>query len=261
MKITADVRFSTVPEWLIYADVSPQAIRLYAVLDRHADKSHRAVPGQARLARLMRASVATVKRATAELERVGAVSVIRGETEDRQKATNEYVLHVSPPEVTGELTPELADEPPPKVTGEPRTKALERKTPERERDPAFDALAEETGNDLKALTRSAARTIGVALAEIIAAELTTDRQWTRAELADDIRYRAERYRRLHPDWQLTAPSLAKYWPTLGTRPLPNGRAPTVTELRAAIPDDQYDPGEPISEQYARLKRERAGGKT
>jgi len=53
------------------------------------------------------------------------------------------------------------------------------------------------------------------------------------------------------------PSLAKYWGTLGARPVRVDRPPTVTELRAAIPDDQYDPGEPVSEQYARLKRDRS----
>ena len=143
----------------------------------------------------------------------------------------------------------------------PEPKTEPSKTLERERDPAFDALAAEVGFDLGALTRSAARSIGVALAEIVAAELERfgdDTQLrTRADLGEEIRYRAERYRRLHADWQLTAPSLAKYWGTLGARPVRVDRPPTVTELRAAIPDDQYDPGEPVSEQYARLKRDRS----
>jgi hypothetical protein len=116
-----------------------------------------------------------------------------------------------------------------------------------------------TGHDLKALTRSAARSIGVMLAEINVAEVVRleGGEVTRDQLAEEITYRAERYRRLHPDWQLTPGSLAKHWATLGARPVRIDRAPTVTELRAAIPDDQYEPGEPISEQYARLKRDRS----
>jgi helix-turn-helix protein len=194
-----------------------------------------------------------------ELEKMGEIR----KTGTSARRTHIYELPMMgadiAPSVSGEgaIHDSLRGQP---TAPEPKTEPS--KTSERERDPAFDALAEEAGFDLGALTRSAARSIGVALAEIVAAELErlshlrTELR-TRDDLAAEIHYRAERYRRLHADWQLTAPSLAKYWGTLGARPIRVDRPPTVTELRAAIPDDQYDPGEPVSEQYARLKREKA----
>lgn len=111
----------------------------------------------------------------------------------------------------------------------PPNQDLEPSVKERERDPAFDALAEATGHDLKALTGPAARTIGVMLAEIAFAEGSRMigagiRAAHDEQLAEQIRYRAERYRRLHPEWDLTPAALAKHWPTLGAKPRPNARA-------------------------------------
>lgn len=264
MKISSDVRFSTVPEWLIYSEVSAQAVRLWAVLDRHADKTGRAVPGQGRLGKLMHASVRTIGRATEELEKVGAVTVMRAMGDDGVNRPNEYRLHLIP---HGIPTEGMAPAPDPLPHGRQGGMApvsdkreVLRKTPERTRDPAFDALASETGSDLQGLTRSAARATGVALAEIAQAEGSRRHLHGPAphdlELAEEIAYRAGRYRQIHPDWQLTAPSLAKYWATLRVKTVEKVSA-SVTQMRDAIPDDDYDPGEPISEQYARLRRDRA----
>jgi len=92
---------------------------------------------------------------------------------------------------------------------EPRSKPLER-----ERNIAFDALAEATGSDPTKLTRSAARTVGVALAEIADAE--TDEVAGACPpdiLAKKIRRAAVLFRQRHPEWDLTPMSLAKWWPT------------------------------------------------
>ena len=37
-KIIADNFFAIIPEWVLYADISPQAVRLYGVLRRYADR-------------------------------------------------------------------------------------------------------------------------------------------------------------------------------------------------------------------------------
>ena len=85
---------------------------------------------------------------------------------------------------------------------------------ERERNPAFDALAEATGSDPTKLTRSAARTIGVALAEIAEAETSEVAGPCPPDLlAKNIREVARRFRQRHPEWDLTPMSLAKWWPT------------------------------------------------
>jgi len=82
---------------------------------------------------------------------------------------------------------------------------------ERERNIAFDALAEATGSDPTKLTRSAARTIGVALAEI--AEVESDEAGTPDIFAAHIRRAAVLFRQRHETYDLTPMSLAKWWPT------------------------------------------------
>jgi len=92
---------------------------------------------------------------------------------------------------------------------EPRSKPLER-----ERNIAFDALAEATGSDPTKLTRSAARTVGTALAEIADAETDEVAGPCPADiLAKKIHRAAVLFRQRHATWDLTPMSLAKWWPT------------------------------------------------
>jgi hypothetical protein len=58
--LKSQVRFAMVPEWLIYSGVSHGAVRLYAVLDRHANRENVAWPSRATLGRLMGCSTDTV---------------------------------------------------------------------------------------------------------------------------------------------------------------------------------------------------------
>lgn len=99
MRVSKDVRFSTVPEWLLYADVSAYAVRVWAVLDRHADSaSGECDVSLARVAKLSRCSVNTAKKAVRELEALGAVRVTRSRlTPSGDPDTNEYQLVTSPP--------------------------------------------------------------------------------------------------------------------------------------------------------------------
>lgn len=86
--------FATVPEWLLYAEVSDRAVRLYAILVRHADQNGQARPSRRRLAELMGCSVDSIDRALGELKAVGALEVMhRRREDDGAQATNEYVLH------------------------------------------------------------------------------------------------------------------------------------------------------------------------
>lgn len=77
----------------------------------------------------------------------------------------------------------------------------------RKRNELVDTLAEIEGSDPLQLTRSHARSLGVAVAEIKTA--------TPDVSPEEIRRRASVYRRKHPDWELTGPSLAKHWAGCG----------------------------------------------
>lgn len=76
MNLAADNYFAVVPEWIIVADISDRAFRLWAVLYRQSDKA----TGYARISRpklalRLRTSVKSIDRALRELEVAGAVTV------------------------------------------------------------------------------------------------------------------------------------------------------------------------------------------
>lgn len=73
-------RFSMVPEWLLAAEISDRALRLWAVLDRYAGSNGDAFPSRSTLAERLRCSVDSIDRAIAELEAVGALEVERAGT-------------------------------------------------------------------------------------------------------------------------------------------------------------------------------------
>jgi hypothetical protein len=90
-------RFAIVPEWLIDADVSDVAFRLYAVLLRYGQSSGCRMPSRATLARrLKKASTDTVDRALRELVSLGAVEVER-RREGRLNLPNQYHVRTSRP--------------------------------------------------------------------------------------------------------------------------------------------------------------------
>jgi len=73
VSVSADQHFAVIPEWVLYADISAHAVRLYGVLRRYADREGKAHPSRATLAERIHVSVPTVKRAMAELVEIGAV--------------------------------------------------------------------------------------------------------------------------------------------------------------------------------------------
>jgi len=96
--LTVAERFAIVPEWLLDADVSDTAIRLYAVLLRYGQSSGARMPGRATLARRLRKkSVDSIDRALRELVAVGAVSV-EHRFDGAQRLTNRYHLQARRPD-------------------------------------------------------------------------------------------------------------------------------------------------------------------
>ena len=72
--IKSDVYFSIVPEWVIDAPISAQAVRVYAVLCRYADKDDgTCFPSIRTLAERIHVSESTIKRALKELKAIGAI--------------------------------------------------------------------------------------------------------------------------------------------------------------------------------------------
>jgi hypothetical protein len=91
--VRADEHFAIVPEFVLYADISANAVRLYAVLRRHADREGTAFPSRSRMAEQMHISVDTLDRAMRELVGLGAVEIEKRRVEGTKEAdTNLYRL-------------------------------------------------------------------------------------------------------------------------------------------------------------------------
>jgi len=74
--IESDIYFAIVPEWVLDAPITAQAVRLYAVLKRYADKTDgTCYPSHKTIAKRMGVSISTVKRAMEELQTISAVTI------------------------------------------------------------------------------------------------------------------------------------------------------------------------------------------
>ena len=96
--LSADNYFAVVPEWLIYSDISAQAVRVYCVLARHADKdTTKSFRSHKRIEKLIGVSVSTVRNSIKELIDLGAVVVEhRYDKESGHQKSNNYYLINSP---------------------------------------------------------------------------------------------------------------------------------------------------------------------
>lgn len=92
MSVRRRTPFAQIPQWIIQADISSHAVRLWAALDRFAGLPHGAIPSRRTLAEeWLHTSLDTVDRAKAELIEIGALTV-----EDRPGHTSEYILEDRP---------------------------------------------------------------------------------------------------------------------------------------------------------------------
>lgn len=91
--------FTQIPEWILYSPLlSDRAIRLWGILDRHADGDGQCYPGHRRLAELLRCSLDSVRRAQRELESAAALLVEPQFRDDRGQTSNTYTLLFDPPD-------------------------------------------------------------------------------------------------------------------------------------------------------------------
>jgi hypothetical protein len=99
--LVLEQRFAIVPEWVIDAEISDCAYRLYSILLRYGQSSGQRMPGRATLAaRLHKSSKDTVDRALKELVRAGAV-VVEHRCRDGRHLTNRYHVMSTPPAARG----------------------------------------------------------------------------------------------------------------------------------------------------------------
>jgi hypothetical protein len=86
--------FAIVPEYVLYADISSNAVRLFAILNRFANSNLRAWPSRKTLADAMRVSPATIDRAKDELVAIGAMTVERRFSDAGDPTSNIYTLRM-----------------------------------------------------------------------------------------------------------------------------------------------------------------------
>jgi hypothetical protein len=92
-KLIADNFFAIIPEWVLYADISPQAVRLYGVLRRYADRDGSCFPSRKRLASDLRMeSTKPVDKALKELVSIGAITMEHRHTEQGDLQSNLYTV-------------------------------------------------------------------------------------------------------------------------------------------------------------------------
>lgn len=97
MRLKNEVNFCIIPEWILLADISPNAVRLYGILNRYAGKSRKATPSRATLAEHLRKSVRTVDSLIDELEGIQAIEVRKRMSRAGDPTSNEYLLKVTAP--------------------------------------------------------------------------------------------------------------------------------------------------------------------
>lgn len=98
--VVEDHHFAIVAEWVITAQVSDAAFRVYSMLLRFGNTSGRRMPSRALLAARLHRSVDSIDRALRELSAAGIVRVEHRRT-GRVNLSNRYHLRTTPPETNG----------------------------------------------------------------------------------------------------------------------------------------------------------------
>jgi hypothetical protein len=112
--INTDLRFSIIPEWILDANVSDRAIRVYSILARYADnETLQAFPSRETIAKRAHCHWRSIDRAIEELIKLGAVTKAHRKNGDSYQS-NIYTLRRVLPQVSpgtdtavrGVLTPQ-----------------------------------------------------------------------------------------------------------------------------------------------------------
>jgi hypothetical protein len=97
-EVTADLRFSITPEWVLDSDISDRAVRVYGILARYADsETLQAFPSRETLAQRARCHAKSVTRAIDELVAIGAVIKQHRRNGDAYQSNLYTLRRVGPP--------------------------------------------------------------------------------------------------------------------------------------------------------------------
>jgi len=208
--VTADIKFSIVPEWVIDSGCSDKALRLYVVLARYADNDTlTAYPGRGTLAKRMGCHRASVDRAVEELVKLGAITkTVR--VKDGKYQSSLYTVRRIAPSRTHATTPVAPVQRPPShpcdIELEPQNEnqELPAATPKSERrtkDHLFESVAKACGINLTGMTRTARGQLNKAVKELREVGATEQ----------DVEAKAKAYRTQYPNATLTPTALVKHW--------------------------------------------------
>ena len=115
--VVEEPRFAIVPEWVIDADVSDGAFRLYSLLLRYGNGSGSRMPSRQTLARRLRRSVDAIDRAMRQLTEAGIVRVEHRRSGEQFLSNRYHVRTTAPAGVAttggGDRTSAATLEPPP----------------------------------------------------------------------------------------------------------------------------------------------------
>jgi len=213
--VTADIKFSIVPEWLIDSGCSDKALRLYVVLARYADNDDlTAYPGRGTLARRMGCHRASVDRAVEELVALGAVTKQRRVSEGKYQSSL-YTIRRIAPSRTHATTPVAPVQPPPlhpcNIELEPENiepkNSIAAEPRKRKPDLLFEAIAGATRTDTAGLTRTERGQLNKATAELREIGATPEQ----------VSGKAKAWAKQYPNANLTPTALVKHWSTLDHR--------------------------------------------
>ena len=255
-QITADLKFSIIPEWLLDSGCSDKALRLYAVLSRYADNDDlTAYPGRSTLAKRMGCHRATVDRAVEELQELGAITK-RKRVKDGKYQSSIYTIRRASPRRTGAATPVAPMQPPRRTHAatpvapvqpppshpcdiELEPKELEpkellaaapRKNPkQKEPDLLFEAIARACTIDITQLTGSSRGQLNKATKEL------RDIGATSEQVGD----KARAYRHQYEHATLTPLALVKHWPSLTVKQRKHARNDICSDCFQPL--DDHDP--------------------
>jgi|688.fasta_scaffold334555_2 hypothetical protein len=112
-KAYSDENFAIVPEWVMYAPISSNAVRLYCVMRRFADQTSKlCYPTRKTIADRCQFSPASVDRAMEELKAIGAIIVTNRRSAQGDWTSNLYKVVASDPKRSParDETPTAGDE-------------------------------------------------------------------------------------------------------------------------------------------------------
>ena len=225
--IKSDVYFSIVPEWVIDAPISAQAVRVYAVLCRYADKDDgTCFPSIRTLAERIHVSESTIKRALKELKAIGAIkSQKRFDKATGEQTSNLYTVMRSKeliydlPNVIDDTSPSSSETY--KLESNNQSHSLENNLEDRKR--LWSALVDAIGYQPTTQVERAGWNKCIKQLREAGAK------------ADEIPSRVEQYKKEFKGMTLTPYALVKHWTLLGESvakiPIPRD---CVTEGHAMI---------------------------